>query len=93
MQMGWGGGVLNYLEKWVNNYEGVTFNVIGVSRGWVGVQIPGKRHYVTLEWPLNIMHQVGLKCALIISVNDLTFSMASFTQLGADSSSRKYNVL
>ena len=23
-------------------YEGVTFNVISVTRGWVGVQFPGK---------------------------------------------------
>ena len=33
-------------------YEGVRFNVISVTRGWVGVQIPGKKRYVTLEWPL-----------------------------------------
>ena len=31
-------------------YEGVRFNVISVTRGWVGVQIPGKKRYVTLEW-------------------------------------------
>ena len=34
-------------------YEGVRFNVISVMRGWVGVQIPGKKCYVTLEWPLS----------------------------------------
>ena len=33
-------------------YEGVRFNVISVKRGWVGVQFLGKKHYVTLEWPL-----------------------------------------
>ena len=33
-------------------YEGVRFNVISVTRGWVGVQFPEKKHYVTLEWPL-----------------------------------------
>ena len=33
-------------------YEGVRFNVISVTRGWVGVQFPGKKRYVTLEWPL-----------------------------------------
>ena len=33
-------------------YEGVTFNVISVTRGWVGVQFPGKNGYVTLQWPL-----------------------------------------
>ena len=27
------------------------FNVISVTRGWVGVQFPGKYRYVTLEWP------------------------------------------
>ena len=33
-------------------YGGVSFNVIIVTRGWVGVQFPGKKRYVTLEWPL-----------------------------------------
>ena len=33
-------------------YEGVLLNVISVTKGWVGVQFPGKMHYVTLEWPL-----------------------------------------
>ena len=33
-------------------YEGVSFNVISVMRGWVGVQFPEKERYVTLEWPL-----------------------------------------
>ena len=28
-------------------YEGARFNVISVTRGWVGVQFPGKKHYVT----------------------------------------------
>ena len=32
-------------------YEGVRFNVISVTRGWVGVQFPEKKRYVTLEWP------------------------------------------
>ena len=32
-------------------FEGVWFNVITVMRGWVGVPFPGKKHYVTLEWP------------------------------------------
>ena len=46
---GGGGGVQFFGEK---RYEGVWFNVISVRRGWVGVQIPGKKRYVTLEWPL-----------------------------------------
>ncbi len=35
-----------------NRYEDVWFNVISVTRGWVGVKFPGKKRYVTLEWPL-----------------------------------------
>ena len=34
-----------------NCYEGVRFNVISVTRGWVGVQFPEKNRYLTLEWP------------------------------------------
>ena len=34
-------------------YEGVMFNVISVTRGWVGIQFPEKQRYVTLEWPLS----------------------------------------
>ena len=30
-------------------YEGVRFNVISVTRKWVGVKFPGKKRYVTLE--------------------------------------------
>ena len=47
MQMGV--GVSNFLEK--KCYEGVRFDVNSVTRGWVGVQFPGKKRYVTLEWP------------------------------------------
>ena len=44
-------------------YDGVRFNVIGITRGWVGGQIPRKKRYVTLEWPHSCMalfveHQV-----------------------------------
>ena len=45
-----GGGGVNFSEE--KRYKGVRFNVISVTRGWVGVQIPGKKRYVTLEWPL-----------------------------------------
>ena len=45
-----GGGVSNISRK--KRYEGVRINVIFVTRGWVGVQFPGKKRYVTLEWPL-----------------------------------------
>ena len=34
-------------------YEGVRFNVITVTRGWVGVKFPGKKHYITLELSLS----------------------------------------
>ena len=47
--MGVGGGVTFSRKK---RYEGVRINVICVTRGWVGVQFPGKKRYVTLEWPL-----------------------------------------
>ena len=33
-------------------YKGVRFNVISITRGWVGVNFPGKKLYITLEWPL-----------------------------------------
>ena len=39
-QMGVGGGVSDFLEK--KHYEGVMFNVISVTRGWVGVQFAEK---------------------------------------------------
>ena len=46
----WGGGVkFSGGEK---RYEGVRFKVISVTSGWVGVQFPGKKRFVTLEWPL-----------------------------------------
>ena len=35
------GGVSNFLEKSFN-YEGVRFNVISVTRGWVGDNFPEK---------------------------------------------------
>ena len=38
-QMGVEGGVRFSGKK---RYEGVMFNVISVTRGWVGVQLPGK---------------------------------------------------
>ena len=50
-----GGGGVQFYEK--KRYEGVWFNVIGVTRGWVGVKIPGKMRYVTLEWPLTVRRQ------------------------------------
>ena len=45
-----GGGGVTFSRK--KRYEGVRINVICITRGWVGVQFPGKKRYVTLEWPL-----------------------------------------
>ena len=39
MQMGVGGCLIFWEKK---RYEGVMFNVISVTRGWVGVQFPEK---------------------------------------------------
>ena len=39
-KVGGGGGVKFSGKK---HYEGVRFNVISVTRGWVGVQFPGKK--------------------------------------------------
>ena len=34
------------------------FNVICVTRGWVGVQFPEEYRYVTHEWPLTQVFEV-----------------------------------
>ena len=47
---GGGGGCASFPGK--KRYEGVRFNVISVTRGWVGFKFPGKMRYVTLECPL-----------------------------------------
>ena len=44
-----GGGVKFPRKK---HYEGVRFNVIRVTRAWVGVNFPEKNHYITFELPL-----------------------------------------
>ena len=46
-----GGGGSAFPGK--KRYEGVRFNVISITMGWVGVKFPGKKRCVTLEWPLN----------------------------------------
>ena len=46
--MGGGEGVKFPGKK---RHEGVRFNVISVTRWWVGVNFPEKKCYVTLEWP------------------------------------------
>ena len=41
------GGGQTFRKK--KRYDGVRFNVFCVTRGWVGVQFPEKKCYVTLE--------------------------------------------
>ena len=55
-----GGGVRFSGKK---HYEGVRFNVISITRGWVGVQFPDeKKRYVTLqEWPLILQTEFGFQ--------------------------------
>ena len=55
-----GGGGVKFSGK--KCYGGVSFNVISVMRGRVGVQIPGKKRYVTLEWPLTMACQYQSHC-------------------------------
>ena len=56
-----------YITHWrvrfpVNKcYECVRFNVISVTRGWESVKYPGKKRYVTLEWPLTEYHIILIK--------------------------------
>ena len=47
--VGGGGVCVSFPKK--KHYEGVQFNVTSVTRWWVGVKFPGKKRYVTLEWP------------------------------------------
>ena len=45
-----GGGGVSFPGK--KPCEGVRFNVISIMRGCMGVKFPGKKRYVTHEWPL-----------------------------------------
>ena len=63
---GGGEGVSDFPET--NRYEGVMFNVISVTRGWVGVQFPEKLRYVTLEWPLSDVITLNLTDRLYIII-------------------------
>ena len=57
-----GVGGLRFSGK--KRYEGVRFNVISVTRGWVGVQFPEEKRYVALEWPLTKMEILPRKSDL-----------------------------
>ena len=63
---GGGGGVSHFLGK--KRYEGIGYNVISVTRGWVGVQFPGGKRYVTLEWPHTQCQGYGVPVC-VISLN------------------------
>ena len=47
-----GGWVSAFPKKNVTEMYNSTLIVISVTREWVGVKFPGKKRYVTLEWPL-----------------------------------------
>ena len=46
-------------------YEAVRFNVIGVTRGWVGVKFSGKMRYITLEWPLTTTTMITNESSMV----------------------------
>ena len=56
---GGGGEVVRFSGG--KHFEGVRFNVIIVTRGWVRVQFSGKKRYVTLEWPHTRHHELILQ--------------------------------
>ena len=65
-----GGGCHIFLKK---HYEDVGFNVISVTRGWVGVKFPNNKaykRYVTLEWPPYIVISTCPSSQAKVMVND-----------------------
>ena len=71
-----GEGVSAFQEK--KCYGGVRFNVISVTRGWVGVKFAGKKRFVTLEWTLNCTYQDGIvwitRCTIATCLTCLHFN-------------------
>ena len=65
-QMGVGGVTFSGKKR----YEGVRYNVISVTRGWVGVQFPGKKCYVTFEWPHSRRKIEFLVYCVIFNIRD-----------------------
>ena len=60
-----------------DHYEGVRFNVISITRG-VGVKFPGKKRYVTLEWPPPCYMGILLMCPCVVKLpQKITFSTTS----------------
>ena len=64
-----GGGQLSGKK----HYGGVRFNIISVTRGWVGVKFPGKERYLTREWPLCSMLLFDSRLIIVILLLDLKF--------------------
>ena len=46
-----GGGVSDFPDRSVTKVQGSMLSALR-TKVRVGVQFPGKKHYVTLEWPL-----------------------------------------
>ena len=65
---GGGGRVSNSNFPGKKRYEGVRFNVISVTRGWVGVNFPEKTCYATLEKPPYEWHGTSPDCIVKWSV-------------------------
>ena len=49
-------------------YECVRLNVISVMKGGRGVKFPGKKPYVTLEWPLTDVMLNLVKCIYLAHI-------------------------
>ena len=56
-----GGGRVSYFQKKSVKKIHVWINVISVTSGWVGVENPVKKGYVTLEWSQYIT-VIGITC-------------------------------
>ena len=79
-----GGGCLIF---WKKCYEGVMFTVISVTRGWVGVQLPPFKCYVT---------QMGVGGGCLIfwkkRYEGVMFTVISVTRGGWGSNFQKHSV-
>ena len=60
-------GGVSFSGKW--HYEGVRFSV---TKGWVGVKFPGKKCYVTLEWPQNASFSLPMIIHFIVLINHIS---------------------
>ena len=57
------------------SYEGVRFNVISFTKGWVEVKFPGKKHYVTLEWPPRVNIRSEYSPQIPSNLDDISLSL------------------